>query len=53
MNNWRKFGQGYVLQHSWGDANFQVFQHGSIRTVLFHETYNSESTARLIGLRNQ
>ena len=48
MNNWRKFGQG-MSQHSWGDANFQVFQHGSIRTVLFHETYNSESTARLDG----
>lgn len=48
MNNWRKFGQSMV-QHSWGDANFETFQHGNIRTVVFHETYNSESTARLDG----
>jgi len=48
MNNWRKFGQG-MAQHSWGDANFQTFQHGNIRTVVFHETYNSESTGRLEG----
>ena len=48
MGNWRKFGQG-MAQHSWGDANFEVFQHGGIHTVLFHETYNSESTGRLEG----
>lgn len=48
MNNWRTFGQG-MAQDSWGDANFEVFQHGNIHTVVFHETYNSESTARLDG----
>jgi hypothetical protein len=48
MNNWRTAAQG-MAQHSWGDANFETFQHGNIRTVVFHETYNSESTARLDG----
>jgi len=48
MNNWRSAAERMV-QHSWGDANFETFQHGTIRTVVFHETYNSESTARLEG----
>jgi len=48
MNNWRT-AAAQMYQNSWGDANFETFQHGNIRTVVFHETYNSESTARLDG----
>lgn len=48
MGNWRKYGQS-MYQNSWGDANVEVFRHGDIHTVVFHETYNSESTARLDG----
>lgn len=48
MGNWRKYGQG-MAQNSWGDANFETFRHGDIQQVVFHETYNSESTARLDG----
>ena len=48
MNNWRN-AAAQMYQNSWGDANFETFQHGDIRTVVFHETYNSESTARLDG----
>lgn len=48
MANWRT-AAAQMYQNSWGDANFETFQHGSIRTVVFHETYNSESTARLEG----
>ena len=48
MNNWRSVGE-HMAEHSWGDENFEVFHHGNIHTVVFHETYNSESTARLDG----
>ncbi|MGI9124774.1 MAG: mannan-binding protein [Mycobacterium sp.] len=48
MNNWRTAAKG-MAQNSRGEANFEVFHHGNIHTVLFHETYNSESTARLDG----
>jgi hypothetical protein len=48
MANWRT-AAAQMYQNSWGDANFETFQHGNIRTVVFHETYNSESTARLDG----
>lgn len=48
MTNWRT-AAAQMYQNSWGDANFETFQHGDIRTVVFHETYNSESTARLDG----
>lgn len=48
MGNWRRVAAN-MYQNSWGDANFEVFHHGNIHTVVFHETYNSESTARLEG----
>lgn len=48
MNNWRTAGQG-MAQNSRGDANFEVFHHGNIHTVVFHETYDSESTGRFEG----
>jgi gas vesicle protein len=48
MNNWRSKGQS-MNAHSWADANFEVFQHGNIRTVAFHETYDYEGTDRLWG----
>lgn len=44
MNNWRSVGQGMAYD-SWGDANFEVFQHGGIHTVVFHEGYHTEGTA--------
>ncbi len=44
MNNWRSVGQSMVAD-SWGDANFEVFRHGSVTTVVFHEGYHSEGTA--------
>lgn len=48
MNNWRT-AAAQMYQNSWGEANFETFQHGAIRTVVFRESYNSESTARLDG----
>ncbi len=48
MNNWRRAAQG-MNANSWGDANFTVFRHGDIHTVVFHETYDYEGTARLEG----
>lgn len=44
MNNWRSAGKNMAYD-SWGDANFEIFQHGDIRTVLFHEDYHAEGTA--------
>lgn len=48
MNNWRT-AAAQMYQNSRGDANFEVFHHGNIHTVVFHETYDSESTGRLEG----
>ena len=48
MNNWRTAAQ-YMNQNSRGQADFETFQHGNLRTVVFHETYDSESTGRLEG----
>lgn len=48
MNNWRNAARD-MYQNSRGDANFEVFHHGNIHTVVFHETYDSESTGRLEG----
>ena len=48
MNNWRTAGKG-MAQNSRGDANFEVFHHGNIHTVVFHETYDNESTGRFEG----
>jgi hypothetical protein len=50
MNNWRSVGQSMVY-HSWGDANFEIFQHGSIKTVLFHEGYHTEGNALMDAYR--
>ena len=44
MNNWRRVAEG-MAENSWGDANFEIFQHGGIRTVVFHEDYHAEGTA--------
>lgn len=48
MNNWQTAAV-HMYQNSRGEANFEIFQHGSIRSVVFHETYDSESTGRLEG----
>ncbi len=48
MRNWRNTSRD-MYQNSRGGANFEVFHHGNIHTVLFHETYDSESTGRLEG----
>ncbi len=48
MNNWRRVAVS-MNQNSRGEANFEVFHHGNIHTVLFHETYDSESTGRFEG----
>jgi len=48
MNNWRTAGKG-MAQNSRGDANFEVFHRGNIHTVVFHETYDNESTGRFEG----
>jgi hypothetical protein len=48
MNNWRSVAQSMV-QDSRGAADFEVFQHGPIHTVVFRETYDSQSTGRLEG----
>jgi len=48
MNNWRN-AAAQMYQNSRGDANFEVFHRGNIHTVVFHETYDSESTGRFEG----
>jgi hypothetical protein len=48
MNNWRSAGKD-MYQNSRGDANVEVFHHGNIHTVVFHETNDSESTGRIEG----
>ena len=48
MTNWRTAGE-HMNQNSRGRADFETFQHGSLRSVVFHETYDSESTGRLEG----
>ena len=48
MNNWRNAAT-QMHQNSRGDANFEVFHRGNIHTVVFHETYDSESTGRFEG----
>lgn len=48
MDNWRSVAKAMV-QNSRGRADFEVFRHGDIHTVVFHETYDSESTGRIEG----
>ncbi len=48
MNNWRTAAM-QMHQNSRGDANFEVFHRGNIHTVVFRETYDSESTGRFEG----
>ena len=44
MNNWRSVGM-HMNHDSWGIASFEVFHHGNIHTVVFHEDYHQEGTA--------
>jgi hypothetical protein len=44
MNNWRS-ASARMVADSWGEANFETFQHGNLRTVVFHENYHAEGTA--------
>ena len=44
MNNWRSASVRMVAD-SWGEANFETFQRGNLRTVVFHENYHAEGTA--------
>lgn len=48
MNNWRNVARSMPLD-SRGDATFEVFHHGNIHSVVFHETYDSTSTGRFEG----
>jgi hypothetical protein len=41
FNNWRTKGASMV-QDSWGQANFEVFQHGNALSVVFHEDYHAD-----------
>jgi hypothetical protein len=41
VNNWRTVGV-HVVQDSFGEENFQLFQHGQILTVVFHEDYHAD-----------
>ena len=44
MTNWRNLGQGMAAD-SWGNANLEVFSHGSLRSLVFHEDYHADGTA--------
>jgi hypothetical protein len=44
MNNWRS-ASARMVADSWGEANFETFQRGNLRTVVFHENYHAEGTA--------
>jgi hypothetical protein len=48
MNNWRTAAE-HMNQNSRGRADFETFAHGNLRSVVFHQTYDSESTGRLEG----
>jgi hypothetical protein len=39
MNNWRNAARKMV-QNSFGEQQFQIFQHGDVMTVVFHEMYS-------------
>lgn len=39
-NNWKAKGAD-MIQDSYGEANFEVFQHGNAMSVVFHEDYHA------------
>lgn len=41
FNNWRSKGAAMVVD-SWGNENYQVFQHGNALSVVFHEDYHAD-----------
>jgi len=41
VNNWRTKAVSMV-QDSWGEENYQVFTHGSVLGVAFHEDYHAD-----------
>ncbi|MBI3228570.1 MAG: mannan-binding family protein [Mycolicibacterium cosmeticum] len=41
MDNWRSVGTKMVAD-SYGEENFQTFQHGNLLSVVFHETYHAD-----------
>ena len=41
FNNWRIKGASMVID-SWGNENYEIFQHGPALTAVFHEDYHAE-----------
>lgn len=41
FNNWRAKGSAMVVD-SWGNENYQIFQHGSALSAVFHEDYHAD-----------
>jgi hypothetical protein len=41
VNNWRTKATSMV-QDSWGEENYQVFTHGSVLSIAFHEDYHAD-----------
>lgn len=41
MNNWRTVAQ-QMAADSFGEENFQIFQHGDLLSVVFRETYHAD-----------
>ncbi|ORV86934.1 mannan-binding protein [Mycobacterium interjectum] len=41
VNNWRTAG-AHMVADSFGEENYQVFQHGSLLSVVFHEDYHAD-----------
>lgn len=41
FNNWRQKGQSMV-QDSWGNENYEIFQHGDALSIVFHEDYHAD-----------
>ena len=41
FTNWRAKGASMVAD-SWGNANYDIFQHGNALSVVFHEDYHSD-----------
>lgn len=41
MSNWRSVG-AHMVTDSWGHANVEAFQHGNLRTLVFHEDYHAD-----------
>jgi hypothetical protein len=41
MNNWRN-ANSHMAADSYGEENYEVFQHGNLQSIVFHEDYHAD-----------